>query len=149
MKPSKYNWFMFFKLPSAWWCGVRLHHLENDKAVVRIKHSWFNKNPFKSMFWAAQGMAAEFSTGVLVMEKIRLSKKPISMLVANNKANFSKKARGTITFSCSDGQLIDQAIEKMIASGEGQKFWMTSKGIDLNGDLVSNFEFEWTIKSRK
>ena len=149
MKPSKYNWFMFFKLPSAWWCGVRLHHLENDKAVVRIKHSWFNKNPFKSMFWAAQGMAAEFSTGVLVMEKIRLSKKPISMLVANNKANFSKKARGTITFSCSDGQLIDQAIEKTIASGEGQKFWMTSKGIDLNGDLVSNFEFEWTIKSRK
>src|SRR5210317_1994427 len=132
MKPSKYNWFMFFKLPSAWWCGVRLHHLENDKAVVRIKHSWFNKNPFKSMFWAAQGMAAEFSTGVLVMEKIRLSKKPISMLVANNKANFSKKARGTITFSCSDGQLIDQAIEKTIASGEGQKFWMTSKGIDLN-----------------
>ncbi len=149
MKPSKYNWFMFFKLPSAWWCGVRLHHLENDKAVVRIKHSWFNKNPFKSMFWAAQGMAAEFSTGVLVMEKIRLSKKPISMLVANNKANFSKKARGTITFSCSDGQLIDQAIEKTIASGEGQKFWMTSKGIDLNGDLVSNFEFEWTIKLRK
>lgn len=149
MKPSKYNWFMFFKLPSAWWCGVRLHHLENDKAVVRIKHSWFNKNPFKSMFWAAQGMAAEFSTGVLVMEKIRLSKKTISMLVANNKANFSKKARGTITFSCSDGQLIDQAIEKTIASGEGQKFWMTSKGIDLNGDLVSNFEFEWTIKLRK
>lgn len=149
MKPSKYNWFMFFKLPSAWWCGVRLHHLENDKAVVRIKHSWFNKNPFKSIFWAAQGMAAEFSTGVLVMEKIRLSKKPISMLVANNKANFSKKARGTITFSCSDGQLIDQAIEKTIASGEGQKFWMTSKGIDLNGDLVSNFEFEWTIKLRK
>ncbi len=149
MKPSKYNWFMFFKLPSAWWCGVRLYHLENDKAVVRIKHSWFNKNPFKSMFWAAQGMAAEFSTGVLVMEKIQLSKKPISMLVANNKANFSKKARGTITFSCSDGQLIDQAIEKTIASGEGQKFWMTSKGIDLNGDLVSKFEFEWTIKLRK
>lgn len=146
MKPSKYNWFMFFKLPSAWWCGVRLGQLDDQKAVVRIKHSWFNKNPFKSMFWAAQGMAAEFSTGVLVMEKIRRSKKPISMLVANNKANFSKKARGTITFSCTDGQLIDQAIEKTIASGEGQKFWMTSKGIDLDGDLVSSFEFEWTIK---
>ncbi len=149
MKPSKYNRFMFFKLPSAWWCGVRLHHLEHDQAVVRIKHSWFNKNPFKSMFWAAQGMAAEFSTGVLVMEKIRFSKKPISMLVANNKASFSKKAKGIITFSCTDGQLIDQAIEKTIASGEGQKFWMTSKGVDLEGDLVSNFEFEWTIKLRK
>jgi hypothetical protein len=137
---------MFFKLPSAWWSGVRLRQLDNFKAVVRIKHNWFNKNPFKSMFWAAQGMAAEFATGVLVMEQIRRSKRPISMLVANNKASFSKKAKGIITFSCNDGHLVEDAIAATLASGEGQKFWMKAKGIDTHGDEVSSFEFEWTIK---
>lgn len=146
MKPYKYNWFMFFKLPSAWWSGVRLKSLDQHLAVVDIGLNWFNKNPFKSMFWAAQGMAAEFSTGVLVMEKIRSSNQKISMLVANNKANFSKKAKGKITFSCDQGALIEEAIVTAVESGEGQKFWLSSSGIDTHGDIVSSFEFEWTIK---
>ncbi len=45
------------------------------------------------MFWAVQGMAAELSTGALVMAAIKESDQNISMLVANNKATFSKKAK--------------------------------------------------------
>ena len=46
------------------------------------------------MFWAVQGMAAELSTGALVMGPTsRASGKPISMLVANNKGSFMKKAK--------------------------------------------------------
>ncbi len=146
MNTTKYNWFMFFKLPSAWWSGVRLISLTKNTASVKIRHKWFNKNPFKSMFWAAQGMAAEFATGVLVIGKIRESGVKISMLVAQNKASFTKKAKGLIVFSCDDGDKIDQAIQKTIATGEGQTFWMLSKGVDSSGDVVSTFEFEWTVK---
>ena len=35
-----------------------------QKAIVTVRHKWFNQNPFKSMFWAVQGMAAELSTGI-------------------------------------------------------------------------------------
>ena len=69
------------------------------------------------MFWAVQGMAAELSTGALVMAKIKESNKNISMLVANNKGTFSKKARGRITFTCNDGIIVDEAILKTISSG--------------------------------
>lgn len=149
MNTSKYNWYMFFKLPSAWWSGVRLVELTTHTSTVKIRHKWFNQNPFNSMFWAAQGMAAEFSTGVLVMNKIQASGLNISMLVAQNKASFTKKAKGLIVFSCEDGAKIDQAINEAIATGEGQTFWMRSKGVDRSGDLVSTFEFEWTIKIKK
>lgn len=98
------------------------------------------------MFWAVQGMAAELSTGAMVMAKIKGSNKNISMLVANNKATFSKKARGRITFTCADGTLVDEAIGKTIFSGEGQTVWMKSEGKDAAGDVVSVFEFEWTLK---
>lgn len=143
---SKYNAFTFFKLPAAWWCGVRLKYIDQQKAIVTIKHKWFNQNPFKSMFWAAQGMAAEFSTGTLVINQIRDSGKKISMLVASNKATFSKKATGRITFTCEDGYKIKEAIENTIATGEGQTFWMTSTGVNTDGVVVSTFEFEWSVK---
>ena len=99
----KFNTFTFFKLPSAWWCGVRLQSLDKKQSVVTVKLGWFNQNPFKSMFWAVQGMAAELTTGAMMIDQIKDSGKKISMLVANNNANFSKKATGKITFVCSDG----------------------------------------------
>lgn len=98
------------------------------------------------MFWAIQGMAAELSTGAMVMAKIKESGQNISMLVANNKGTFSKKAKGRITFSCNDGVLIDQAIQNAIQTGEGQTVWLKSEGINATGESVSVFEFEWTIK---
>lgn len=142
----KFNAFTFFKLPSAWWCGIRLRYIDDQKAIVTVRHRWFNQNPFKSMFWAVQGMAAEFATGTMVTMQIRETGKKISMLVANNNANFSKKATGKITFTCEDGHLIKAALDKTIATGEGQTFWMKSVGVNEDGIVVSTFNFEWTVR---
>ncbi|GGB75499.1 thioesterase [Flavobacterium suaedae] len=144
--PSKLNTFLFFKLPSAYWCGVRVKNISENTCVASVKHKWFNQNPFNSMYFAVQAMAAELTTGALVMYQIKKSGKKISMLVANNKSNFSKKARGQITFTCNDGHVLKEAIEKAISTGEGQTFWMNSTGVDEKGDQVSEFEFEWSIK---
>ena len=144
--PKKLNTFLMLKLPSAFFCGVRTKSLTNEICIVSVKHRWINQNPFNSMFWAVQGMAAELSTGALVMSKIKESGKNISMLVLNNKASFTKKARGRITFECHDGLLIDDAIKKTIETGEGQTIWMKSIGRNEQGVEVSSFNFEWTLK---
>ena len=146
LKPGQINSFLLFKLPAAYFTGVRLKSISKTSCVTSAKHRWINQNPFKSMFWAVQGMAAELSTGAMVMSNIRDSKKNISMLVANNKGSFTKKARGRITFTCHDGELIKNAIEKTIETGEGQTCWMKSVGKNSDGDVVSTFEFEWTVK---
>lgn len=147
--PTKLNVFLFFKLPSAFWCGVRTKVINENNCVVTVKHRWFNQNPFKSMYFAVQAMAAELSTGALVMLHIKKSNRNISMLVANNKGNFSKKATGRITFTCNDGHLITEAIKKTIATGEGQTFWMKSIGMDQKGDQVSEMDFEWSVRLKK
>ena len=100
------------------------------------------------MFWAVQGIAAELTTGALVMQKIRQSGKSISILLVNNNATFIKKATGRITFECTQGNLVDEAIEKAIVTKEGQTVWMHSKGLNKDGVEVSSFNFEWTIKLR-
>ena len=91
--PSKINSFMLFKLPLAYLGGVRAVSFDEKLAIVKIKHRWINQNPFKSMFWAAQGMAAELSTGVLVMKGIENSGKNVSMLVTHQNGSYKKSNR--------------------------------------------------------
>jgi hypothetical protein len=146
--PFKLNAFTFFKLPSAFWSGVRVKQITSENCKVSVKYSWFNQNPFKSMYFAVQAMAAEFTTGALVMFHIKLSGKNISMLVAQNKAVFTKKATGKITFTCNQGKEIAECIEDAIRTNEGQTIWLTSIGINENGEQVSEMQFQWTIKSR-
>ena len=146
--PGKLNTFLMFKLPAAYICGVRTKFIDDNKCIVSVKHRWINQNPFNSMFWAVQGMAAELTTGAMVMAKIKESGKRISMLVANNNAAFTKKATGRITFECNEGHLIDDAIKKTIETGEGQTVWMNTVGKNEEGVEVSNFNFEWTLKVR-
>ena len=146
--PSKLNAFMFFKLPSAFWSGVRVKSISPEVCEVTVKHRWFNQNPFNSMYFAVQAMAAEFTTGALVMFQIKQSRKSISMLVAQNKSIFTKKAMGRITFTCNQGGLIKETIQKAIATNEGQTVWLTSTGKNEKGEQVSEMQFEWTIKVR-
>ena len=145
---SKFNTFLFFKLPSAFWCGVRVKAIDSKQCVVSVKHRWINQNPFNSMYFAVQAMAAELATGALLIDQIKQSGQNISMLVANNKSNFSKKATGRIDFVCNDGHLISEAIQKTIATGEGQTFWMKSIGTNQDDVQVSQMEFEWSIRKK-
>jgi len=146
LTPSKLNTYTMFKLPAAYFCGVRTKHIDNEKCIVGVKFKWINQNPFKSMFWAVQGMAAEFSTGALMISKIQESGKKLSMLVTSNNATFTKKATGKIRFTCNDGKAIDALLKKAIETGEGQTLWMQSVGINEDGVLVSTFNFQWSVK---
>lgn len=140
------NKFLRFKLPSAYLCGVRLTELNNELSKVTVKYKWITQNPFKSMYFAIQSMAAELSTGAIVIKKIKESGKPISMLVTHHSGSFTKKAVGKITFTCNDGLLIDTALKNTIETGEGQTITMKSVGIDEKGDQVSAYEFEWSVR---
>ncbi|MEO0059264.1 MAG: hypothetical protein RLZZ312_911 [Bacteroidota bacterium] len=145
---AKFNSFLFLKLPSAWWCGVRVKHIDTTSCTVSVKHRWANQNPFNSMYFAVQAMAAELATGAMVIDQIRNSGAKVSMLVANNKGNFSKKATGRINFVCNDGHLIETALQKTIETGEGQTFWMKAIGTNEQGIQVSEMDFEWSIRRK-
>lgn len=147
--PKRVNTFMLFKLPLGYLSGMRVKELNAQKCVVAIKHGWMNQNPFKSMFWAAQGMAAEMSTGVLVMQAIESSKKKVSMLVTHQDGNFYKKAIGKIVFTCNNGDEIKAAIKKSSETKEGQEVILVAEGVNSDGVVVSNFKFQWSLKVKE
>ena len=147
-KILKFNLYTFFKLPSAWWSGVRVTSFDDNLAEVSVRYRWVNQNPFGSIFWAVQGMAAELSTAIFVMRAIKKTDLPFSMLVINNSATFKKKARGLIKFNCNQGIEVSELVLNAIMSGEAKKITLKSVGKDISGDVVSAFEFEWTIKRK-
>jgi hypothetical protein len=148
MNLSTFNTYTFFKLPSAWWSGVRLTKIEDQLTEVSVKHRWVNQNPFGSIFWAVQGMAAELSTAVFLMWTIKKSNQSVSMLVLSNQANFKKKAKGLIKFHCSQADKAIAAVKKAIHGNEAVTVRLKSTGTDAAGDIVSEFEFEWSLKKK-
>jgi hypothetical protein len=129
-------------------CGVRLKSLDSHKSVASVKYQWLNQNPFRSMYFAVQMMAAELSTGALVIAKIRESKKNVSMLVASSHAVYHKRVTGRVNFTCEDGAKVSQALDQAIASGEGQTVTLKSIGVTETGEVASEMVFEWTLKLR-
>lgn len=136
------------QIPIAWIAGVRLESWEENKVSTKVKYDFLNQNPFKSIFWAVQGMAAEFSSGLMANAKIAKSGENISMLVLGMQSKFLKKAVGKIVFTCEDGENIDLAIKEAISTKEGVLINVKSIGIDEEGDIVSEFQFTWTFKVR-
>ena len=142
------NTLSFFILPAAWICGVRVDSSDEDSCVVRVKHRWINQNPFKSLFWAVQGMAAEMDGGLLLMDKINRSGHSIAMLLVGSSSIFTKKATGKILFTYDMGKALDQLILDAVTTKLPQTITIKTNGVNQQGDVVSEFSFQWSIKLR-
>ena len=145
--PNQINKWMLFKLPAAWLTGVRVSLISDTKCEVKVRFKWINQNPYRSMFWAVQGMAAELTTGMLLTKSIQESNTNISMLLIGNKSNFYKKAVGRIKFICEQGETAKELIN-LTKKNITHKAWLKAKGFDETGDIVSEFDFEWSCKKR-
>ncbi|HEY6503416.1 MAG TPA: DUF4442 domain-containing protein [Chitinophagaceae bacterium] len=146
--PVKFRVFLLSKLPSAYFTGVRVREITEKKCMVSVPYKWFSKNPFRSTYFASLAMAAEMSTGALSMAHIYKRKPSVSMLLVKLEAEYYKKATGRTTFTCEDGELIQQAIEDSIATGEGRSVRARSTGINEQGETVAQFFITWSFKAR-
>ena len=144
--PIKFRLYLFTRLPSAAFAGLRVTHLDEGNCSVTVPYKWFTRNPFRSTYFACLAMAAEMSTGALAMLHVFGRKPPISMLVTNLEAAYFKKATGLTTFTCTDGPLIRTTIAEAIGTGEGRTIRVRSAGANANGDLVAEFYITWSFK---
>ena len=146
--PLKLRMFLFSKLPSAFFAGVRVRDIDEKKCVVTVPYKWFSQNPFRSTYFACLSMAAEMSTGALSMAHLYKRKPPVSMLVVKVESEYFKKATGRTTFVCEDGELIQNIIEESITTGEARIVKTRSVGRNKDGDVVAEFFITWSFKMK-
>ncbi len=148
LNPLKFRLFMLQRLPSALFAGLRIKTFEEQQAVVSVKYKWFNQNPFRSMYFAVQSMAAEMSTGLLASGQVYQRDPAVSMLVVGLEAKFFKKAIDTISFTCADGEAIANIVAESSATGEAKTITCKSIGTNIAGDIVSEFYITWSFKRK-
>lgn len=138
------------KLPLAFFAGLRVESCTTDRCAVSLPYGWRSQNPFRSIYFAAQCMAAELSTGALCFLATNSVPAPdsVSMLVTGVSATFSTKATSRTTFLCTDGPKLFEAIEQTLETGEGVQVVMNSTGQMADGREVAQFEFEWSFRKR-
>ena len=147
--PVLFRLFLLKNLPAAYFSGIRVQYVDQEKCVVTVPFKWFTKNPFRSTYFACLSMAAEMSTGLLASGQVYQRHPKVSMLVVGLEAKFFKKAVDTISFTCIDGEAIDTIVEESITTGESRSITCKSTGTNIAGDIVSEFFVTWSFKTRK
>lgn len=146
--PVRFRMFLFWKLPSAYFAGVRVRHIDEQQCRVSIPYKWFSQNPFRSTYFACLSMAAEMSTGALGMLHLHKRKPAVSMLVVKVESEYFKKATGRTIFICDDGLLIKQAIEDAVRTGQPQTVRAASTGFNERNEKVAMFYVTWSFKAK-
>ena len=147
--PVKFRMFLLTKLPSAYFSGVRVKELDENRCEVTVPFKWFSQNPFRSTYFACLSMAAEMSTGALVMAYVYKRNPAVSMLVVKMEGEFFKKAVNNTIFTCEDGMLINQMIEESVLTGEGRTVRIKTTGRNILGEVMAEFFFTWSFKVKR
>ena len=140
--------FLLQKLPAAYFSGLKIQRADAESCSVSVPYKWFTRNPFYCTYFACLAMAAEMSTGLLAMAAIYNRNPKVSMLIVSMESNYYKKATDSTLFTCTDGQLIQNAIHETIQTGIAQKAKAKSEGYNKKGELVAEFWFTWSFKAK-
>jgi hypothetical protein len=142
-------WFwMLARLPSALFIGIGLTALDEARCVTTVPYGWRSQNPFKSTYFAAQAMAAELSTGALLLLACADAGASFSTLVVDMRATFGKKATDTVTFTCEGGDAAFRAVREAKATRTARTVVLESVGRLPDGAEASRFTFTWSVKAR-
>lgn len=140
--------FLLTKLPLGFFAGLRVDVLERRRCQTSLPYGWRTTNPFRSMYFAAQSMAAELSTGALAMLAVESAPESVAMLITGLESEFGKKATRRTTFTCEDGDAIFAAVAETLRTGEPATVRAATVGRMPDGTEVSRFVFNWSFKKR-
>ncbi len=142
-----FRFFLLLRLPLGFFSGMRIKHLDGNNCIATVPYGWMTRNPFGSTYFAALSMAAELSNGALALMAVEGTS--VAVIIVHMEAEFIKMAKNITTFTCNEGHLLFEAVEKAKTSGEPVTATVSTNGISEDGITVARFKFTWSFKARK
>lgn len=136
-------------LPMGFLSGMRIAQLDDELCEVHLSYSWLIKNPFRSTFWAVLGMAAEMSTGALLVSYTRNQLQRISFILIENEAKYYKKGRGKMRFICNYSAQVKEVVQQAISDDEKHEIQLPVRVMNATGELISEMSFTWVVQRRE
>jgi len=143
-----FYFYLLKNLPMGWIAGLRIRKLDHAKCITSVPFKWLTKNPFKSMYFAVQAMAAELSTASGCLLAVYGVKPSVAFIIIDLQAKFYKKATDRVYFECLDVKNAFEAVEECMKTKESKTATFKTVGKMRDGTIVSEFEFTWSFKQR-
>jgi len=149
LRPWNFRLYLWARLPLAACAGLSLQRLDETACTVTLPGGWRTQNPFRSMYFAAQAMAAEMSTGAPAMMLAEGASASVSMLVREVRGVFLRRIQGQAAFTFEDMTAMRATVDRAVASGESESFVARSVGRVVGEETAaSEFEITWSFKRR-
>lgn len=140
--------FLWAKIPLGAFAGLRVRALDARTCEVSVPYGWRTRNPFGSIYFAAHAMAAELSTGALVLLHVANHEgASVSTLVRRMQATYEKAAKSTCVYRCEDGEKIAAAVRRAVETGEPVEVEVSTRGA-AGGQAAAEFKITWSMKKR-
>lgn len=144
----QFKLYMLSQLPMGLLAGLRVDSLKPSECITSVPFKYLTKNPFKSMYFAVQAMAAELSTAVTCLLATTGRNPSVAFIIVDTKARFTKKATSRVYFTCDNAHLAFEAVDKAVETNEPQTVTFKTTGRMPDGTEVAEFEFTWSFRRR-
>lgn len=142
--------FGFLKIPVLAFCSPVVDEIGDERCVVRIALNRRTRNHLNSMYLGVLAAGADAAGGLLAMRAIHLSDRRVSLVFKDFHAEFLKRAEDDVLFTCDDGLMIRDQVQRVLESTE--RVTQTMRIIAtvpsrLGSEPVATFELGLSLKA--
>ena len=144
--------FGWLKIPLLASVRPSVVELTDTRCVVRIPLRRWTRNHLGSMYFGALAIGADCAGGLLAMDQIKRSGKPVSLVFKAFQATFLKRPEADVYFICEEGGAIRDQVRRALASEdritEPMRVQAAVKLPDGTFEPVAEFILELSLKRR-
>ena len=140
---------LWTQMPLLAMAGPRVRRLDEEACEIELPFGWRTRNIFGTMYFGASLMAAEATTGGLVLYRDALEVAETSFIVTGVSADFVDKAESAVTFRCDQGAEVAAAFEE--AKGSSERFERSYEVVGRREDGVetARVSVRWSFRGSR
>lgn len=144
--------FGWLKIPLLASVRPSVVELSETRCVVRIPLRRWTRNHLGSMYFGSLAIGADCAGGLLAMNQIKRSGRPVSLVFKSFQAAFLKRPESDVYFICEEGEAIRAQVQRALACEERvtepMHIQAAVKGPAGAFEPVAEFTLELSLKRR-
>lgn len=144
--------FSFSNLPMIFWLKPRVIELTDTRCVIMMPFKRKSKNHVKSMYFGVLCAGADLGGGLMAMYLLNKQKSKFTFVFKDFNADFLKRCEGDVYFTCEEGKVISETIDKVIQTKERQNVSLNviaTVPSKFNDEPVCRFTLTLSIKQKE
>jgi len=135
-----------------WFIKPSIVAIDDAHCVVRVPLNWRTKrHDIHAMYLGTLCMGADVAGGLIAFNLVRRSGARVSFVFKDIRGEFLKRAEGDVDFTCNDGPLVQDLVQRALASDDRQEATVTIIATvpkKLGDEPVAKFALTLSVKKK-